>query len=328
MKERLDLVAIGNAIVDVIAPVEDSFLAKNGVQKGVMTLVDQERAVALYDAMPPAQEVSGGSASNTAAAAGAMGLNTGFIGKVRADQLGQIFAHDIRASGVHYEGPITPSDSAAETSRSMILVSPDGERSMNTFLGASVELRADDIDTQMLGETNWLYLEGYLFDTPEAKAAYARALWAARKGGASTAVTLSDPFCVDRHRDDFRRLILNEIDLVFANRAEILSLYQTDDLDRALEMVSRDVSVAAVTLSADGAVIVRGSQRTKVPAAPTKVVDLTGAGDMFAAGFLAGVTLGRDDRVSAQMGCAAAAEVISHYGARPECDMQALMAAV
>ncbi|MEM7210530.1 MAG: adenosine kinase [Pseudomonadota bacterium] len=328
MSNRLDVVAIGNAIVDVLAQVEDEFLSTNGVEKGIMTLIDQDRAQALYGAMPAATEISGGSAANTAAAAAAIGAKTGFLGKVRDDQLGQIFAHDIRALGVEYAGPITPEASDAETSRCLVMVSEDGERSMNTFLGASVGLIADDIDTDLMGRADWLYLEGYLFDTPEAKAAYARAIWATKKGGGKTSITLSDPFCVDRHRGDFRNLIRSEMDLVFANKAEIKSLYQTDDLDEALDAVAHDVEIAAITLSEEGAVVVRGNERTKVSARPTTIVDTTGAGDLFAAGFLAGLAQGASDDRAASMGCAAAAEIISHLGARPEADLKALMASL
>lgn len=323
---RLDVLAIGNAVVDVIARVDDDFLAANGVDKGVMTLIDQARAAELYAAMPPAREISGGSAANTAAGLGAIGMATGFVGKVRDDQLGRIFAHDMRALGVQYDGPVTPADSAAETSRCLVLVSADGERSMNTFLGASTGLLASDIDEVLLGRADCLYLEGYLFDTSEAKDAYARAIRAVKAGGGRASMTVSDPFCVDRHRADFRRLIANDLDLLFANRAELLSLYETDDLDAALDMVAADVPLAAVTLSGDGAIVVRGAERTRVPASRVEVVDTTGAGDLFAAGFLAGLARGASDAACARMGCAAAGEVISHMGARPEGDLAALVA--
>ena len=326
MSERLDIVAIGNAVVDVLAQVEDGFLAEHGVEKGIMTLIDQDRAATLYAAMPPAHEISGGSAANTVAGAAAIGVKTGFIGRVRDDQLGRIFAHDIRASGVHYDGPILAN--GAETSRCLVLVGPDGERSMNTFLGASVGLVPDEVDDALLKRADWLYLEGYLFDTPEAKAAYARAIAAVKAGGGKASVTLSDPFCVDRHRADFRRLIAEEIDLLFANKAELLSLYETEDFAVALDSVSADVEAAAVTMSEDGAVIVRGNERTEVRATAVSVVDTTGAGDLFAAGFLAGLAQGADDAKAARMGCAAAGEVISHIGARPETDLKALMAAL
>ncbi len=328
MTDRFDVVAIGNAIVDVVAQVPDPFLQEHGVEKGIMTLIDQDRAAALYSAMPPARAISGGSAANTAAGASAIGAVTAFIGKVRDDELGRIFEHDIRAIGVSYDGPKTPEASDRETSRCLVLVSPDGERSMSTFLGASVDLTADDIDTDVAGRADWLYLEGYLFDTPEAKAAYSRAIWATKKGGGRTSITLSDPFCVDRHRDDFRRLIKDEIDLLFANKAEILSLYQSDDINAVLDQVAEEVGIAAVTMSEKGACIVRGRDRTWVPANRVQVVDSTGAGDMFAAGFLAGLARGATDAEAARMGCAAAGEVISHIGARPEVDMRALIAAL
>lgn len=328
MTDRFDVLAIGNAIVDVVARVPDDFLGENGVEKGIMTLIDENRATSLYTAMPPARSISGGSAANTAAGAASIGAQAAFIGKVRDDELGRIFAHDIRAVGVEYGGPTAPEGEGAETSRCLVLVSPDGERSMSTFLGASVDLTADDIDTELAGRADWLYLEGYLFDTPEAKAAYARAIWGTKKGGGKTSITLSDPFCVDRHRDDFRRLIKDEIDLLFANKAELLSLYQVEDIQEALDIVAGEVEAAAITMSEKGACIVRGRDRTWVPATPVQVVDTTGAGDMFAAGFLAGLSQGADDATCARMGCAAAGEVISHIGARPEVDMRALMASL
>lgn len=324
MAERLDVVAIGNAIVDVIATVDDAFLGENGIGKGVMTLIDAERAAALYALMPPGREISGGSAANTAAALGAAGARAGFVGRVRDDQLGRIFDHDMTALGVAYDGPVAPE--GAETSRCLVLVSPDGERSMSTYLGASTELRAADIDEALVGRADWLYLEGYLYDTAEAKAAFQRAIGAVRAGGGRAALTVSDPFCVERHRADFRRL-LPELDLVFANRAELLSLYQTDDLDAAIAAIARDVPLAAVTLSGDGAIIVRGEARARVPARRVEVVDTTGAGDLFAAGFLAGLGRGADDAAAARMGCAAAAEIIGHIGARAQGDLAAILAA-
>ena len=323
MTERLDLVAIGNAIVDVLAQVDDDFLAANNVEKGIMTLIDQDRAGDIYDAMPAAREVSGGSAANTAAGAAALGASTGFIGKVRDDQLGKIFTHDIRAVGVKYSGPIALD--GPDSSQCLVLVSPDGERSMSTYLGASVGLVVDDVDIDLLGQADWLYLEGYLFDTPEAKAAYARAVWATKKGGGKTSITLSDPFCVDRHRADFRSLIRGEIDLLFANEAELKSLCETDDLDTAMSMIQHDVEAAAITRSERGAVVVRGDARTRVPAGKVNVVDTTGAGDLFAAGFLAGLAKGADDATCAAMGCAAAGAIIGQIGARPEFDLASVM---
>ncbi|MFK7941997.1 MAG: adenosine kinase [Paracoccaceae bacterium] len=323
MTDKLDLVAIGNAIVDVLAQVDNDFLAAQNVEKGIMTLVDQARATDLYGAMPTSREVSGGSAANTAAGAAALGARAAFIGKVRDDELGQIFAHDIRAIGVQYSGP-TALD-GADTSRCLVLVSPDGERSMSTYLGASVDLVADDIDIDLLERAKWLYLEGYLFDTPEAKAAYSRAIWAIKKGGGKASITLSDPFCVDRHRADFRTLIKSEIDLLFANKAELFSLCETDDLDAALNTIQGEVEAAVITLSEKGAVVVRGDSRTWVKAEKVSVVDTTGAGDLFAAGFLAGLAKGADDETCATMGCAAAGAIIGQIGARPEMDLNTVM---
>ena len=326
MTDRLDFVAIGNAIVDVVARIEDGFLDAHAVEKGIMTLIDQDRAQTLYSAMPPAHEISGGSAANTAAGGAAMGAKTGFIGRVRDDQLGRIFAHDIRAVGVHYDGPVLAD--GPETSRCLVLVSPDGERSMSTFLGASTGLVPADLDNGLLGRADWLYLEGYLFDTPEAKEAYARAIAATRAGGGKASITLSDPFCVDRHRDDFRTLIRESIDLLFANRDELLSLYETDDLEAALNAVARDCEAAAVTMSEDGAVIVRGHERTRVPATAASVIDTTGAGDLFAAGFLAGLAHGADDARAGAMGCAAAGQIIGQIGARSEADLRTVIAGI
>lgn len=323
---RLDLVAIGNAIVDVIAPVEDSFLAANDVPRGSMSLIDTDRAASLYAAMPAAREISGGSAANTVVGAAMMGCKTAYVGKVRDDQLGQIFGHDIRASGVSYDGPIAGKGNALETARSFILVSPDGERSMNTYLGISTTLHSDDIDPELMSRADWLYLEGYLFDTPEAKEAYSNAIAGTRKGGGKIAFTVSDAFCVDRHRDDMIELIRSHVDLLFANESEVLSLMGTDSLEIALEGLSRMVDCAAVTLGSKGAVILRGDTRTQVAPQAVEVEDTTGAGDLFASGFIAGLIRGHDDRVAAHMGCIAAGEIISHLGARPETDLAELVA--
>jgi len=325
MSERLDVVAIGNAIVDVLAQVEDPFLAEHGIEKGVMQLIDRPRAASLYGAMPPAREVSGGSAANTVAGLAALGARAGFVGKVADDQLGRIFAHDIRAQGARYDGPVAPDGAAGETGRCLVLVTPDGQRSMNTYLGASAGLAPEDIDEALAGMADWLYLEGYLFDSDAAKAAYARAIAATRAGGGRVAFSVSDPFCVARHRDDMRALIGGDVDLLFANRDELLSLYETDDLEAALDAVAGDVAMAAVTVSEEGAIVVTQAGRMAVPSVATEVVDTTGAGDLFAAGFLAGLAQGREPVVCAQMGCVAAAEIISHIGARPESDLNTLM---
>lgn len=326
MTKAYDVVAIGNAIVDVLAPVEEAFLAQHGITKGVMQLIDGDDAVRLYAAMPPAREISGGSAANTVAGLAQLGARTAFVGKTRDDQLGRIFAHDIRALGAHYDGPVAASDAVEETARCLVMVSPDGERSMNTYLGISGDLGPDDIDAGLMSEADWLYLEGYLFDSPAAKAAYAKAIAATKAAGGRVAFTVSDPFCVDRHRDDMRRLIAESVDLLFANRAELLSLYQTEDIGAALSAVAGDVAMAAATLSEDGAVVVSSQGQARVAAEPTELVDTTGAGDLFAAGFLAGLVQGESPERCAKMGCVAAAEIISHIGARPEADLKALMA--
>lgn len=318
---RIDLVAIGNAIVDVIAQVDDQFLLDNDIARGAMSLIDTGRAANLYDAMPAAREISGGSAANTAVGAAMIGCRTAYVGKVRDDQLGRIFGHDIRASGVAYDGPIAPKATTLETARSFILVTPDGERSMNTYLGVSTTLHAEDIDSDLMGQADWLYLEGYLFDTPEAKQAYANAISAVRQGGGKIAFTVSDAFCVGRHREDMLTLIQSDVDLLFANEAEITALIGTDELEPALQGVSQIVECGAVTLGSEGAVIIRGDQRTRVAPQAVNVADTTGAGDLFASGFLAGMIRGHDDRAAAHMGCLAAGEVISHLGARPEADL-------
>lgn len=323
---RLDLVGIGNAIVDVLANVEDAFLDAQSMERGAMNLIDTERAKTLYKAMPPSLEISGGSAANTVVGAAIMGCSTAYVGKVCQDQLGQIFIHDIRASGVLYDGPIAAVDSPLETARSFVLVSPDGERTMNTYLGVSTTLHADDIESELMARADWLYLEGYLFDTPEAKEAYAKAIAATRSGGGKIAFTVSDPFCVGRHRDDMLALIRGHVDLLFANEAEVKALMDTENLEVALGGLARMVDCAAVTLGAEGAVIVRGEARTKVAPQAVDVVDTTGAGDLFASGFLAGLIRGHGDEVCAHMGCIAAGEVISHLGARPEPVLEELIA--
>lgn len=326
MSERLDVVGIGNAVVDVLASVEDSFLENHGVTKGAMTLIDDVTARRLYAAMPPSREISGGSAANTIAGIAGLGLKAGYVGKVREDQLGQIFAHDIRALGVVYDGPFAEATAPEETARCLVLVTPDGERSMSTYLGVSSSLMPGEIDAEMMARADWLYLEGYLFDLDAAKAAYARAIEAARTGGGKIAFTVSDPFCVSRHHADMRALVRDHVDLLFANRAEILALYETDDLDAALTQAVDEAEMVVVTLSGEGAVVAVDGARTAVPAAAPKVVDTTGAGDLFAAGFLAGLVQGRSPRDCARMGCAAAAEVISHIGARPGRDLLDVMA--
>jgi sugar/nucleoside kinase (ribokinase family) len=322
----LQVVGIGNALVDVIAPVADGFLAENGVEKGIMTLIGTARAVELYSRMGPAREVSGGSAANTIAGLAALGARTAYVGKVKDDQLGAIFAHDLRAQGAAYDTPPAPRDHPAETGRCMVMVSADGERSMNTYLGVSEYLAPSDIEPGQMAAAEWIFLEGYRFDGPESHAAFGKAIAAAKSAGGRVAITLSDPFCVERHREAFLTMIRSDIDLLVANEHELMSLYLTDDLEKAMARAEAEVPVTACTVGSRGAHVLAGGTRVHAPATRVKVVDVTGAGDLFAAGFLHGVTTGRDWLTCARMGCVAAGEIISHIGARPEADLRALFA--
>lgn len=317
-----DVLCIGNAIVDVIARVEEDFVARHGLVKGSMNLIDEARADELYADMGQAVEVSGGSAGNTAAGVASLGGRAAYFGKVKADQLGAIFRHDMRAQGVAFDTP--PASDGPATARSFILVTPDSERTMNTYLGACVNFTTKDVDKAVVQAASVTYMEGYLWDRPEAKEAFTLAARIARAAGRRTSITLSDSFCVERHRDSFLELIRNDIDIVFANETEIKSLYRTQNFDGALQAIARDCPMAVVTRSEKGCVVVKGSDIHASPAHPVaKVVDVTGAGDLFAAGFLFGHTNGRSLAESAQLGSMAAAEVISHVGARPEVNLKA-----
>ncbi len=322
--KKYQVVGIGNAMVDVLAHADDTFLAEAGVQKGIMQLIDMDRGVELYGRIGPAKEISGGSAANTIAGIALLGGRTAYVGKVKDDQLGAIFAHDLRAQGADYATPLAPKDAPQETGRCIVLVTPDGERSMNTYLGVTEFLSPSDIVEDQMAAAEWIYLEGYRFDGPESHEAFAKAIAACKGAGGRVSLTLSDPFCVERHRDAFRRMIRDDVDLLFANRAEILSMYQTDDLEKALAQAAAEVELVACTESEKGAHILSGGQRWHVPAVPTDIVDATGAGDLFAAGFLWGLTNGHDLPVCGRMGCIAASEVISHIGARPEADLHSL----
>jgi fructokinase len=320
----LDLLGIGNAIVDVLARAEDGFLGAQGMTKGAMMLIDAEAAERIYDAMGPGVESSGGSAGNTCAVAAALGARVGFLGKVADDALGEVFAHDIRAAGVRF--PTTPLSGGAPTARCLILVTPDGQRTMNTFLGACVAFGPDDVDEAEVASAAVTYMEGYLFDPPAAKEAFRKASRAAHAAGRKVSLSLSDPFCVGRHRAEFRAFVASETDILFANEAELLSLYETNDLKAALDAVRREVAVAAVTCSERGSVVAAGDQMVEVAAVPTRVVDTTGAGDAYAAGFLAAHARGLPLGECGRWGSVAAAEVISHFGARPQADLNALVA--
>lgn len=321
---RLDVVGIGNAIVDIIARCDDDFLVRHGAPKAGMRLVDAPTMQALYADMGPAIEISGGSAANTIAGIAALGGKAGFIGKIADDDFGRVFRHDITAQGVSFTSqPVIGAD--AETSRSLILVTPDGERTMNTFLGISTAFEESDIDAAVIASAGIVYLEGYLFDRPEGKAAFRRAAEIARGAGAKVALTLSDTFCVDRHRDEFLAFIRSGIDIVFANEKELLSLYEGADFNAAVAAIDKDTTLAVVTRSAAGSVVVNGGSAAAVPAQRVeRVVDTTGAGDLFAAGFLFGVARGMPHETSARLGALCAAEIISHIGARPEADLAAL----
>ena len=323
---RFDVLAIGNAIVDVMATADDALLAREGLTKGGMMLIDAERATSLYEAMGPAQEISGGSAANTLAGLAGMGCKCAFIGQVAQDQLGEVFAHDVRALGIDYATPVRAGETP--TARCLILVTPDGQRTMNTFLGASQFLPASALDPKMIQDAAVLYLEGYLWDPQEPRAAMRAAIDAARSAGRKVAFTLSDAFVIDRHRGDFLDLLdKGQIDILFANEAEICSLAQIDDFEGAVAAIAAKLPTLVVTRSADGAIAVHEGQRFAVAAEPIdKVVDTTGAGDLFAAGFLAGQAQGKDVETSLRMGAIAAAEIISHFGARSSSDLKALIA--
>ena len=318
------VVGIGNAMVDVLAHTTDLFLAEAGIGKGIMQLIDMQRAVELYARIGPAKEISGGSAANTIAGIAQLGGRTAYVGKVKDDQLGRIFAHDLRAQGAEYATAMAPRDAEHETGRCIILVTPDGERSMNTYLGVTEFLEPSDILEPQMAEADWIYLEGYRFDGPKSQQAFAKAIAACKAAGGQVSITLSDPFCIGRHRAAFRKVVRDDVNLLFANRAEILSLYETEDFDAALALAAGEVAIVACTEGANGAHILSGGQRWHVPAFPVKVMDATGAGDLFAGAFLWGLAEGYGLETCGRMGCLAASEVISHIGARPEADLRQL----
>ena len=314
---KYDVAGIGNALVDVIANADDKFLTANGIEKGGMTLIDAERADELYGKMASSIEMSGGSCANTIAGLASLGGKGAFFGKVRGDQLGEVFIHDIKSLGVAF--PASQATDGAPTGRCLIIVTPDAQRSMSTFLGAAQKLGPDDIDAETIKAAAVTYMEGYLWDEPGAKEAFLKAAKIAHDAGRLVSLTLSDSFCVGRFRDEFRRLAKDEVDLLFANEAEILSLYETDVFDDALQQVRKDCKFAALTRSEQGSVIVANGEVHVVDAEPvSKVVDTTGAGDLFAAGFLYGLTRGKDPVTCGRLGALAAAEIISHYGPRPQ----------
>lgn len=321
---RFDVIAIGNAIVDIMAPATDDQVAALGLAKGGMTLVDSDRAAALYDAMGPAREISGGSAANTLAGLAALGADCAFIGQVADDQFGRVFAHDIRAGAIAFDTAARPGQ--PPTAQCLIFVTPDGQRTMNTFLGASQFLPAAALDETMIAASRVLYLEGYLWDPEEPRAAMRKAIAAARAAGTQVAFTLSDAFVISRHGDDFRALIANgEIDILFANEHELAALTGEDDFHAGMAKICAQVPTVVVTRGSEGAHARRDGADAHVPAEPIeRVVDTTGAGDLFAAGFLYGHVRGLALEECLRLGAVCAAEVISHYGARPEADLKAL----
>jgi sugar/nucleoside kinase (ribokinase family) len=326
MAHTYDVVAIGNAIVDVIAPSTDAFLDQQSLTKGTMHLIDGARAQQLYGDMAPGMEASGGSAGNTVAGVASLGGKAAYVGKVAADQLGEVFTHDLRAQGVHFETP--PMAAGRETTaRSLINVTPDGQRTMSTHLGVAGLLTKDDVDEALIRDSALTYLEGYLFDPPPARQAFELAADVARNAGRKVAITLSDVFVVERWRNDLLDFLSAKAHLVFANENELMALFQTDDFEEAADRVRTLVPMAAVTRGALGSVVYEGGNEWAVPAYPVdKAVDTTGAGDQYAAGFLYGLSQGKPLDDCARLGALAAAEVIAHYGPRPLISLRALAA--
>ena len=328
MADQYDVLAIGNAIVDVLTAHPDSFLEAHAIPKGSMRLISAEEATALYGKMGPGREVSGGSAANTSAGIAALGGSAAFVGRVSNDQLGRVFAHDIRAAGVDFRTP--PAEGGPPTGQCLIIVSPDAQRTMSTYLGSCQEVDEADVDADMVRAAQVTYFEGYLWDPPAPIRAIRKAKAIAHEAGRKVALTLSDVFCVEGHRAEFLDMMRAKlVDIVFANENEAKSLFETDSVEKAIEGLSALVPLAVVTRSEKGAIVVNGAARAEVPVTPAaRVLDTTGAGDLFAAGFLTGYTQGRDLKDSAVMGTIAAAEVIEHYGARPEADLKARVRAV
>jgi sugar/nucleoside kinase (ribokinase family) len=325
MARNFDVVAMGNAIVDVIAPVDDGFLLTHNIAKGVMTLIDEYRANQLYHAFRERRETAGGSAANTMAGLASLDARGMFIGKVKADRLGETFAASLKDIGVHYA--TVPANDGPPTASSLIAVAPDGQRSMNTFLGASRELAPADVRKADIAAANLLYIEGYLWDSEPSKAASRKAIAIAKEAGTKVAFTLSDPFCVGRYREEFLELLNNDLDIVFANEEEAKALFEAEDFDAVLQHLSRWRGIAALTRSEKGCVAVRGSEVHVIDAAPVaRVIDTTGAGDQFAAGFLYGLARGKDLATCGRLGALAGGEIISHYGARPETSLERLAA--
>ncbi len=322
--KKYDVVGIGNAVVDVLTTADDSFLELMGIEKGIMQLVERDRAEVLYGAMDDRKQAAGGSVANTIAGIGNLGLSTGFVGRVHDDALGRFYAEAMEMDGTRFVNAPVPGGELP-TSRSMIFVSPDGERSMNTYLGISAELGPEDVDLDVAGNAKIVFLEGYLFDKDKGKEAFTTMARACRAAGGQAGIAISDPFCVERHRDDFLALIEDELDYVIGNAAEIKSLWETDDLEEALAKTAEICPLFACTMSGDGVTIVSGEARVSVGVERIVPVDATGAGDGFAAGFLYGMATGADLKTCGEMGCLVAGEVIRHIGPRADRDLKALL---
>lgn len=327
MTAQYGVTAIGNAIVDILAPTTEEFIAsqaKYQMQPGSMNLITAERAAELYGLMGPATEMSGGSAGNTMACFASFGGKGAYIGKVANDQLGKVFAHDTRAIGVHFDTPAL--ENGPPTAQCLILVTPDAQRTMNTFLGACTRITEDDVNESLIADSHVTYLEGYLFDDPKAKAAFFRAAELVRKHNRKLALTLSDPFCVVRHRDDFKRLVENHVDILFTNEEELKELTQISDTEQAIEAIRGKSEIIAVTLGEKGSAVVTKETTLRIaPIMPKALVDTTGAGDSYAAGFLFGLTAGKDLSECGRLGSLAASEVISHMGPRPLIQLKSLL---
>lgn len=322
---ELDVVGVGNAIVDVLARASDTFLIEHQLPKGSMTLIDEARARELYASMGPARETSGGSAANTMAGVASLGGRPAYIGRVANDQLGEIFSHDMRSSGIHFAVP--PASSGPSTARCLILVTPDAQRTMNTYLGACVDLCPEDVDEDLVRRGKVLYLEGYLWDKPKAKEAFVKAARIASAAGRRVALSLSDSFCVARHRESFLDLVAHHVDVLFANESEIKALYGSATFEQAARLARGQTKLAVLTRGAQGSLLIAGDEQVEVPAAPVdNLVDTTGAGDLYAAGVLFGITHGESLTAAGRRGSIAAAEIIGHYGARPERNLSQLVA--
>jgi len=325
LPERFDVLGLGNAVVDVLARADDALVDALGLNRGAMTLIDEDRSEELYGRMGPGRELSGGSCANTMAAIAGLGGQAAFIGRVKADQLGEVFAHDIRATGVTFRAK--PSPDGPATARCLVFITDDAQRTMQTYLGACVELGPDDVDEALVRRADITYLEGYLWDRPSAKEACLKAARICHENGKQLALTLSDPFCVDRWRDEFKKLIEDEVDILFANEGEITSLYEVDDFDSALQEARRHVDCVAATRGPKGSVVARGDEFHVIdPVKPERIVDTTGAGDLYAAGFLFGLSRGYDLASSGRLASACAGQIIGQYGARAETPLERLLA--